>query len=566
MAPQGRRERTLRLPEAFSIYVLRCRLALGIGGIRVGALALRRGLGRHDVGDLVGAVEVLVLLRVVRLSHQAAHLLDVRVGGRVAGQVNDIVAQVQLAGIDGTGVLAEVLVQQVRIRLPRGVQKRLAVVLRAADDRHLADHDLAGINFQHTDGKADEVGRAEVRLHIVQHGGGQLGDIPDVADALELAEQRRVELALHVQAANVAVGVNFTRTQQELHRRTVQRLVTGVNDAVSQPQRGVVYIHGDVDLHAAEQVYQLGQHFQTDRHKAVDRQLVLVCDQLTQGGHVVVAVAALGLGHAVDAVVAGDARVRRDHRITRDLQHLHLARLIVEMDVQNHIGHAVVDVGVIGRTCGQIAGGRTVNAGDKDVELLALEFLGRVDELVQLDVAARRGDGPHDERERTAEDQRDDQQRDEQDLPPADLFLLFPVSTLAAAALFAGLSALCLARGVVLIARGLAAAAIAACGAIDKSGSIPALPRGGRWRALRTVGTLYIINHLRFPSSCPAPVPLPGATLAEPTRPRFLLSKKPGLQLGKPADVLSDHTLISTSTPEGSSSFISASIVLGVDE
>ena len=178
----------------------------------------------------------------------------------------------------------------------------------------------------------------------------------------------------------------------------------------------------------AEQVYQLGQHFQADRHKSVDGQLVLVCDQLTQGGHVVVAVATLGLGHAVDAEVSGDARVRRDHRITRDLQHLHLARLIVEMDVQNHIGHAVVDVGVIGRTCGQIAGGRTVNAGDKDVELLALEFLGRVDELVQLDVAARRGDGPHDERERTAEDQRDDQQRDEQDLPPADLFLLFPVS------------------------------------------------------------------------------------------------------------------------------------------
>ena len=52
----------------------------------------------------------------------------------------------------------------------------------------------------------------------------------------------------------------------------------------------------------------------------------------------------------------------------------------------------------------------------------------------------------------------------------------------------------------------------------------------------------------------------------EANRPRFLLSKKPGLQLGKPADILSDHTLISTSTPEGSSSFISASIVLGVDE
>ena len=107
---------------------------------------------------------------------------------------------------------------------------------------------------------------------------------------------------------------------------------------------------------------------------------------------------------------------------------------------------------------------------------------------------------------------------------------------------------------------------VAAFGVVCKPDPTPALPRGGRWRALRTVGTLYIINHLRFPSSCPAPVPLPGATLAEPTRPRFLLSKKPGLQLGKPADILSDHTLISTSTPEGSSSFISASIVLGVDE
>ena len=109
-------------------------------------------------------------------------------------------------------------------------------------------------------------------------------------------------------------------------------------------------------------------------------------------------------------------------------------------------------------------------------------------------------------------------------------------------------------------------AAIADSGANDKSRSNPLFPMRGRTRALRSVGTLYIINHLRFPSSCPAPVPLPGATLAEPTGPRFLLSKKPGLQLGKPADILSDHTLISTSTPEGSSSFISASIVLGVDE
>ena len=69
-------------------------------------------------------------------------------------------------------------------------------------------------------------------------------------------------------------------------------------------------------------------------------------------------------------------------------------------------------------------------------------------------------------------------------------------------------------------------------------------PRGG-WRALRTVITC-IINHLGS-RRLAAPVPCRG-NAAEPTPPQFLLSKKPGLQLGKPANVLSDHTLISTST------------------
>ena len=132
------------------------------------------------------------------------------------------------------------------------------------------------------------------------------------------------------------------------------------------------------------------------------------------------------------------------------------------MDIEDHIGVAVINTCIVEVVA--LLLGRTVDANHQEVQLLALELLGGVDELIQLDAAALRGDGPHDEGERTAEDQRDDQQRDEQDLPPADLFLLFPVSALAAAALFAGLSALCLARGVVVIARGLAAAAIAACG------------------------------------------------------------------------------------------------------
>ena len=84
--------------------------------------------------------------------------------------------------------------------------------------------------------------------------------------------------------------------------------------------------------------------------------LVLVGHQLTEGGHIVVVIAALRLGHAVDAVVARDTCVGRDHCVAGDLQHLHLARFIVEMDIKDHIGHAVIDIGVIGRACGQRPG------------------------------------------------------------------------------------------------------------------------------------------------------------------------------------------------------------------
>ena len=49
------------------------------------------------------------------------------------------------------------------------------------------------------------------------------------------------------------------------------------------------------------------------------------------------------------------------------------------MDVEDHIGHAVVDVGVVGGTGGQVAGGGTIHASDKDIQLFILEFLGSVD-------------------------------------------------------------------------------------------------------------------------------------------------------------------------------------------
>ena len=222
----------------------------------------------------------------------------------------------------------------------------------------------------------------------------------------------------------------------------------------------VIHVHRDVDLDTAEQVDEFSQHFQADGDITIDVDLVLVGDQLTQGGHIVVVIAALGLGHAVDAVVAGDAGVGGDHRVTGDLQHLQFARFVVEMDVQDHIGHAVVDVGVVGGTGGQVARGGTIHAGDKDIQLFILEFLGGVDQLVQLDAAALGGDSAHDERIRAAEDQHDHQQGDEQDLPPgAFLFLLFAAVALAA------FFAVRLGVGGVTVTRGLAAAAVGAMGA-----------------------------------------------------------------------------------------------------
>ena len=174
--------------------------------------------------------------------------------------------------------------------------------------------------------------------------------------------------------------------QQELAGVTVQRLV-----ALIQVAAFIIHLLRDVQFNAAEGVDQLHKHFQADGHIAIDRQLVHIRNLLTQGGHVhAVAVCGLGFGNIVDAVVARHAAVGRDHRVAGDLQHLHLARLVVEMDVEDHIGVAVIDACIIEVVA--LLLGRAVDADHQEVQLLALEFLRRVDELIQLDAAACRGD------------------------------------------------------------------------------------------------------------------------------------------------------------------------------
>ena len=149
------------------------------------------------------------------------------------------------------------------------------------------------------------------------------------------------------------------------------------------------------------------------------------------------------------------------------------------MDIENHIGVAVIDACIVEVIALLLC--RAVDANHQEVHLLALKLLGGVDELIELDAAALRGDGPHDESERTAENQRDDQQRDEQDLPPADSLLF--LAALAVAAFFAALFAagLTLARGFgcVMAARGLMAAAAAACGGLGLAGRLRGLGARG---------------------------------------------------------------------------------------
>ena len=77
-------------------------------------------------------------------------------------------------------------------------------------------------------------------------------------------------------------------------------------------------------------------------------------------------------------------RVRRDHRITRDLQHLHLARLIVEMDVQIISVMPSLTLESLAAPADRSPVDERSTPVTRMLNSLALEFLGRVDELVQL--------------------------------------------------------------------------------------------------------------------------------------------------------------------------------------
>ena len=131
-----------------------------------------------------------------------------------------------------------------------------------------------------------------------------------------------------------------------------------------------------------------------------------VIDLIGQRADVVAAVGALRFGNGVDLIIAGEAGIRGNKDVARDLQHLDLAGLIVEVQVQNHVGHAVIYLRI-----GFLSGlGGAVNAHHQQVELFARILFGGVDQLVQADGPCRRCNGVHDKDDRAKKDHSDGQQ------------------------------------------------------------------------------------------------------------------------------------------------------------
>ena len=190
-------------------------------------------------------------------------------------------------------------------------------------------------------------------------------------------------------------------TQEELCRRAVHGLVT-----LAQVASAVIHLLRHIHFDAAEGINDLGQRFQPDGQVAVHMQAKNVIDLIGQRADVVAAVGALRFGNGVDLIIAGEAGIRGNKDVARDLQHLDLAGLIVEVQVQNHVGHAVIYLRI-----GFLPGlGGAVNAHHQQVELFARILFGGVDQLVQADGPCRRCNGVHDKDDRAKKDHSDGQQ------------------------------------------------------------------------------------------------------------------------------------------------------------
>ena len=246
--------------------------------------------------------------------------------------------------------------------------------------------------------------------------------------------------------------------QEELCRRAVHSLV-----ALAQVAAAVIHILRHIHLNAAEGINDLGQRFQPDGQIAVHMQAKNVIDLIGQRADVVAAVGTLRFGNGVDLVVAGEAGIRGNKDVARDLQHLDLAGLIVEVQVQNHVGHAVIYLRI-----GFLSGlGGAVNAHHQQVELFARILFGGVDQLVQADGPRRRCNGVHDKGDRAEKDHSNGQQGAQQHLPPAAFFLFLAVRAIGACAAFA-FAAAALGRFATAACGRFAAAP--ACGGFSASG------------------------------------------------------------------------------------------------
>ena len=137
--------------------------------------------------------------------------------------------EVHLAHVDGAGVGAEILVEQrcngTGIRHHAGVAVKavgLAHVGHAHEHRRLGQDDVGTIDLQEGHHQLCDGGDVHIRLDIVLEHQRQLVQDVGHAHGAGTLEQAGVEIALHIQAIDVRVGVASPwrqRTKNSARRR-----------------------------------------------------------------------------------------------------------------------------------------------------------------------------------------------------------------------------------------------------------------------------------------------------------------------------------------------------------
>ena len=246
---------------------------------------------------------------------------------------------------------AEILVQKTGRLLRRHIRYIVVcVVIRLRAVHGQAPHrDVRIRHLHHAQRQRHALHRVNVCLDIVQRPGHKAHHLAHGHGA-HIAEQRRIEIALVVQAVKIAArgvfGI-FAAAQEKLQLFGLQVLVARVKVALQHAVPVVVQLGGHIHFQrpflAAESLEHILEVLHVNGDIVVYRQLQLAVEHVHNVLHLVL-VRAVGK-HGVDFArahgVAVPAFVCNHKHIARHLQHANLPCFLIILHIQQHIRHGV---------------------------------------------------------------------------------------------------------------------------------------------------------------------------------------------------------------------------------